>query len=138
MIEEMVGKVERVEGNKLFLRVYGIIYGIHITATFANVLKDKIMDHIKIYCIKIIGDNYEKLYGFLIPADKSLFNELLKVRGVGPSAALKIVCEVAQPGPDEMNLDNIYYELLIRIKGVGKETARKIIEHFEKITGGKK
>ena len=66
------------------------------------------------------------LYGFASSDERSLFLDLLKVDGVGPKGALKIMSSVSSSRLMEV-LDNGDLEMLEKIPGVGKKTAGKMI-----------
>jgi Holliday junction DNA helicase RuvA len=67
-----------------------------------------------------------KLYGFVSPERRRVFLELLKVQGIGPRAALKILGGM---GEDELEnaLDTEDLPRLERIPGLGHKTAQKMI-----------
>jgi holliday junction DNA helicase RuvA len=67
-----------------------------------------------------------RLYGFCDTAERALFLDLLKVEGVGPKAALKMLSGVDREQFTRA-LDNDDVEALSAVPGVGKKTAQKII-----------
>lgn len=66
------------------------------------------------------------LYGFASADERSLFLDLLKVDGVGPKGAVKIMSSVSSSRLMEI-LENGDLEMLEKIPGVGKKTAGKMI-----------
>jgi Holliday junction DNA helicase RuvA subunit len=71
-------------------------------------------------------DDQMKLYGFAQTSERVLFLELLKVDGIGPRQALRILSST----PPEMFLpilDAGDVEALSRTPGIGKKTAQKIV-----------
>src|SRR5574344_2990589 len=66
------------------------------------------------------------LYGFASTSDRALFLDLLKVDGIGPKGALKIMSNVS---PSELTavLDSGNLAALEKIPGVGKKTAGKML-----------
>ncbi len=66
------------------------------------------------------------LYGFANADERSIFLDLLKVDGVGPKGALKIMSSVSSSRLMEV-LENGDLEMLEKIPGVGKKTAGKMI-----------
>lgn len=71
-------------------------------------------------------DNSMNLYGFSSDFERNLFLDLLKVDGVGPKGAVKIMSSVSS---NELTtiLENGEVELLEKIPGVGKKTAGKMM-----------
>lgn len=66
------------------------------------------------------------LYGFATADERTLFLDLLKVDGVGPKGALKIMSSVSSGRLMEV-LENGDMEMLEKIPGVGKKTAGKMM-----------
>ena len=66
------------------------------------------------------------LYGFASSDERSLFIDLLKVDGVGPKGAVKIMSSVSSARLMEI-LEKGDLEMLEKIPGVGKKTAGKMI-----------
>ncbi|MCR4899443.1 MAG: Holliday junction branch migration protein RuvA [Treponema sp.] len=71
-------------------------------------------------------DQLMAIYGFASADERSLFMDLLKVDGVGPKGALKIMSSVSSSRLMEV-LENGDLEMLEKIPGVGKKTAGKMI-----------
>ena len=71
-------------------------------------------------------DQLMTLYGFASADERSLFLDLLKVDGVGPRGAVKIMSSVSSSRLMEI-LENGDLEMLEKIPGVGKKTAGKMI-----------
>lgn len=66
------------------------------------------------------------LYGFVSVEERSVFLDLLKVDGVGPKAAVKIMSSVSSSRLMDV-LEKGDLEMLEKIPGVGKKTAGKIM-----------
>ena len=67
-----------------------------------------------------------KLYGFAAEERRTAFLELLKVEGIGPKAALKILSGIEQEEL-ERALENEDLARLEAVPGLGKKTAQKMI-----------
>jgi Holliday junction DNA helicase RuvA len=66
------------------------------------------------------------LYGFLTQDEKALFEKLIGVSGIGPTAAVKILSGLA--APDLIHaIQRGEVEKLVRIPGVGKKTAERMV-----------
>ena len=71
-------------------------------------------------------DQLMTLYGFASAEERSVFLDLLKVDGVGPKGAVKIMSSVSSSRlPDVLERGDL--EMLEKIPGVGKKTAGKMI-----------
>ena len=71
-------------------------------------------------------DQLMTLYGFANADERSIFLDLLKVDGVGPKGAVKIMSSVSSSRLMEV-LENGDLEMLEKIPGVGKKTAGKMM-----------
>lgn len=71
-------------------------------------------------------DQLMTLYGFASTDERSIFLDLLKVDGVGPKGAVKIMSSVSSSRLMEV-LENGDLEMLEKIPGVGKKTAGKMM-----------
>ncbi len=71
-------------------------------------------------------DQLMSLYGFASVDERSLFLDLLKVDGVGPKGAVKIMSSVSSSRLTDI-LEKGDLEMLEKIPGVGKKTAGKMI-----------
>ena len=80
----------------------------------------------KVYTWLQHTDQLMTMYGFANAEERSLFLDLLKVDGVGPKGALKIMSSVSSSRLMEI-LENGDLEMLEKIPGVGKKTAGKMI-----------
>ena len=66
------------------------------------------------------------LFGFASEADRALFFDLIKVDGIGPKGALKIMSNIASPDLARI-LDSGDLDSLQKVPGVGKKTAAKML-----------
>lgn len=71
-------------------------------------------------------DQLMSLYGFASSEEREVFLDLLKVDGVGPKGAVKIMSSVSSSRLMDV-LDRGDLEMLEKIPGVGKKTAGKMI-----------
>ncbi len=77
----------------------------------------------------VVGDAMN-LYGFADPRDRELFHRLLKIPGVGPQTALRILAEA----PAETLLQAVAdgdVRFFSRISGVGKKRALRILSELK-------
>lgn len=73
-----------------------------------------------------VREDAQILYGFLTEAERSLFRQLLKVNGVGAKMALAILSGM---NPQEFRLcvQGADQAALVRLPGIGKKTAERLI-----------
>jgi Holliday junction DNA helicase RuvA len=80
----------------------------------------------RVYVYLYHRDDQVRLYGFSQNLEREVFLDLLKVEGVGPRQALKILSGV-EVGRFIDALEGEDLDLLSTIPGVGKKTAQKIM-----------
>ena len=125
MIYAINGKVFEKSEGKIYLNTKsGIIYEINVSLiTFSKLEKD---EEILILITEIIKENEYTLYGFLDKDEKKLFDELLKINGVGPKAALGIISTLT-PGEFMNAVKNSDINTLKKVPGIGPKSAKRII-----------
>jgi holliday junction DNA helicase RuvA len=134
MIGQLKGKILEKQPPQLLLDVNGVGYEIDAPMSTFYRLPDIGQDVILLTHLTVREDAHH-LFGFYTKQEKLLFRTLLKVNGVGPRLALTILSSVE---PDEFvrSIVNNDTANLIRVPGVGKKTAeRLIIEMRDKLAG---
>jgi Holliday junction DNA helicase RuvA len=81
---------------------------------------------VRVYTYLLHREDSMRLYGFLDPAERSLFLDLQKVDGVGPRGAMRILSGIERKEFVEA-LDRDDVDALSAVPGIGKKTAQKII-----------
>ena len=125
MIYAISGNIYEKNEGKIYLNTQsGIVYEINVSLiTFSQIQKD---EEIFILITEIIKENEYTLYGFLQKDEKKLFDELLKINGIGPKAALGIISTLT---PNEfMNaVKSADINTLKKVPGIGPKSAKRII-----------
>lgn len=82
-----------------------------------------------------VREDAQILYGFLTEAERTLFRLLLKVNGVGAKMALAILSGM-NPQEFRVCVLNADQQALVRLPGIGKKTAeRLIVEMRDRVEG---
>ena len=137
MIGQLRGIILEKQPPLLLLDVNGVGYEIDAPMGTFYRLPD-IGQEVTLLTHFVVREDAHHLFGFFTRDERMLFRTLLKVNGVGPKLALTILSSI---DPDEfvrcvMNNDTAS---LVRIPGVGKKTAeRLIIEMRDKLTSWQK
>jgi Holliday junction DNA helicase RuvA len=125
MIRYLKGQVIEVELSGVVLEVNGIGYGISCSQFTLQELSGAGKEAtLLIYHHITEGD--QRLFGFTNTAEKTLFEQLITVKGVGPKVALNIISGM----PVEQIMGAIIERqagLLSKIPGIGKKSAERII-----------
>lgn len=139
MIEFIAGSAEK-ETDGLVVLDQNIAYRIHSTDAVEQEMKDSSGDY-KIYIVYTVnGQTYvPKLFGFIDPAERSMFNILITVQRVGHNTALSVLNAI-----NHHDLAILIVQgdeaALTKVKGIGKQTAKRIIvdlqDKLKKLVGG--
>ena len=125
MIGFLRGKLVHKAPPLLMLDVQGVGYKLEAPmTTFYNLplLGAEILLHTHL----VVREDAHSLFGFINEADRSLFRTLIKVNGVGPKLALTILSGLTAE-EFHRNIHNNDTQALIRLPGVGKKTAERLV-----------
>ena len=125
----MIGRISGILAEKtpplVLVDVHGVGYEISVPmSSFYNLpalgLQVVLLTHL------VVREDAQLLYGFLTQAERSTFNELVKISGVGPRTALSIlsglsVSELAQAVTRQDGAR------LVKVPGIGKKTAERLL-----------
>jgi Holliday junction DNA helicase RuvA len=132
MIAHLRGKLLVKHPNQAIVEVAGVGYDVTITVpTFSDLpgAGSEVALHVHTH----VREDVIALYGFLRTAEKSLFEKLLTVSGIGPKLAITILSGMAA---EEMvsAIRSGDVAQLTRIPGIGKKTAeRMVLELHDKL-----
>jgi len=124
MIGYLEGKVTHLQTDSCFLNVRGVGYRVFISTTTRQKLAPGI--DILLFTYLNVREDALLLYGFSSQAEYEMFQHLLTVSGIGPKVAMGIVSAMTPDGfriaVGQKRLDD-----LIRLPGIGKKTAERIL-----------
>jgi len=133
MIAHLRGKLLAKRPNQAIVETGGVGYDVTISIPTYSGLPaagGEVALHIHTH----VREDMIALYGFLRPAEKTLFEKLITVSGIGPKLAITILSGMAA---DEMvnAIRGSDIARLTRIPGIGKKTAeRMVLELRDKLT----
>ena len=125
MIAHLRGKLLTKHPNQAVVETGGVGYDVTITVpTFSGLpaLGDEVALHVHTH----VREDVIALYGFLRSAEKTLFEKLIPVSGIGPKLAITILSGMAA---DEMvnSIRGNDLARLTRIPGIGRKTAERMV-----------
>jgi Holliday junction DNA helicase RuvA len=125
MIAHLRGKLLTKNPNRAIVETGGVGYDVTITVpTFSDLpaLGDEVALHVHTH----VREDVIALYGFLRSAEKTLFEKLITVSGIGPKLAITILSGMAA---DEMvnSIRGNDLARLTRIPGIGRKTAERMV-----------
>lgn len=133
MYDYISGQIKDLNPTYVVIDNQGIGYYCHISLNSYTAMKGK--DQALVYIKEIIREDVHDLYGFLEKEERSLFNLLISVSGVGANTARVILSSLS--GQElELAIGEGNVNTLKSVKGIGLKTAQRIIvELKDKIQG---
>lgn len=125
MFNSIIGTVTGKNSRQLFIEANGIEWDICMPDSNIDMLPE-IGKEVRVFTWLHHTESLMNLYGFASPEERLLFLDLLRVDGVGPKAAVKIMSGVDSKRLFEI-LESGDVEILEKIPGVGKKTAGKMM-----------
>jgi Holliday junction DNA helicase RuvA len=123
MIASIEGIVAASYADHVVVAVNGIGYKVFMPGTSIDRIDG---DHIFLHTIMIVREDAITLYGFLSLAERELFEKVTSVTGIGPKLGLAILSTL---GPEHLRnaVVSDQPDVLVRVPGIGKKMAQKII-----------
>ena len=124
MIAYLNGKLAHKEPTFVIIDVNGVGYHVSISLNTFSEIKDK--EAIRLSTYMHVREDAQILYGFSSDAEKSMFQNLISVNGVGPNTAMVVLSYL----PTAELKNAIIHEdaaTLQAVKGIGGKTAQRII-----------
>ncbi|HEY4683405.1 MAG TPA: Holliday junction branch migration protein RuvA [Candidatus Acidoferrales bacterium] len=125
MIGSLHGTVAEKRPNRILVDVNGVGYAVQVPlSTYVEL--GPLRSEVSLLIHTHVREDALTLYGFLTAKEKSLFEQLLKVTGIGPNLAITLLSGLAV---DEL-VPAIRRNDLVRltaIPGIGRKTAERIV-----------
>ncbi len=129
MISSLRGIVQAVTEDSLVLEVGGV--GLHVAAPSSVIERVAgIGKPLFLHTYLIVRQDALRLFGFSSLEERGIFLELLQVTGIGPRIALAVLSTLSIDSLRQAVTGN-QVEALVRVPGIGKKTAEKIIFHLK-------
>ena len=125
MFNSLTGIITAKFPKQVFIDTHGIEWDLCVPDSNLDMLPP-VGNEAKIYTWLQHTDQLMSLYGFASADERSVFLDLLKVDGVGPKGAVKIMSAVSSGRLLDV-LEKGDVEMLEKIPGVGKKTAGKMM-----------
>lgn len=125
MFNSLTGTITGKFPQKLYIDTHGIEWDVTVPDSALEKLPDVGCEG-RVFVWMQHTDNLMNLYGFASDYDRSLFFDLLKVDGIGPKGAVKIMNNITSDQLVSI-LEKGDLALLEKVPGVGKKTAAKML-----------
>jgi Holliday junction DNA helicase RuvA len=125
MIGRVSGTLAEKNPPQVVVVAHGVGYELDVPmSTFYNL--PRVGEPVELLTHLVVREDAHLLFGFLTPAERSAFRQLLKVNGVGPKVALAVLSglsveDLAQAVAAEDT------GRLTKVPGVGKKTAERLV-----------
>ncbi|MCK9170070.1 MAG: Holliday junction branch migration protein RuvA [Treponema sp.] len=125
MFNSLTGTITGKFPNTVYIDTHGIEWSISVPGSAFDALPP-VGQTGKVYTYLVHTQDLMSLYGFASNEERQLFLDLLKVDGIGPKAAVKILSNIAgQQLVDALDKGDV--AVLEKVPGVGKKTAAKMM-----------
>ncbi len=130
MINAVNGRVVKLESNNVIILTHsGLEYYLEISS-FCSSHIQSILDsgerEVRVLSVLMHREDSMSLFGFSDERERTVFNELINVSGIGPKGAMKIISGISL-NDFLMALDKSDVKRLSKVPGLGAKTAQKII-----------
>ena len=132
MIASLRGKMLEKHPNQVIVDTGGVGYDVTIpVSTFSSLGETGSEVRLRIHTH--VREDAIQLFGFLTAEEKTVFERLISVSGIGPKLAITVLSGLATPDLVAAIREGAV-DRLVRIPGVGKKTAeRMVLELKEKL-----
>lgn len=125
MFNSLTGIITEKLPQTLYLETNGIEWDVCMPDSSLNNLPC-VGSEARVYTWMYHKEDLMKLYGFATANDRAVFLDLLKVDGVGPKGAIKILSNISSKDLASA-LDGEDINRIEKVPGVGKKTAQKMM-----------
>ncbi len=125
MIASLTGILKEKGSSELIVDVGGVGYRVFVSLQTFHHLPN-VGDRVTLMIHTAVRENDLSLYGFLESEEKTLFQKLISVSGIGPRLAMTVLSGIAS----QDLIQALRAEDLVRltaISGIGKKTAERMI-----------
>jgi Holliday junction DNA helicase RuvA len=125
MIASLRGALLEKRPNQIIVDVQGVGYDVAIPISTYASLPDAGTE-VKLHVHTHVREDAIALFGFLTSEEKTLFEKLISVSGIGPKLGISVLSGLAAPDlASAIRAGDI--QKLTRIPGVGKKTAERMV-----------
>ncbi len=126
MIEYIKGILTELNPTEAVIEAAGVGYDIAITLPTYSALVGQEDKEAKLFVTEVIREDTHELYGFVVRAERQLFELLMTVSGVGAATA-RMVMSAFSAEELRMLIATGNSKGMAKVKGLGPKTAQRII-----------
>ena len=126
MYEYITGRLEEISPTDAIVEACGVGYDLLISLSTFSRLQGAQGKNVKLFTCHLVREDDESLYGFADKSERSVFELLISVSGVGPGSARMILSAMTADEVREAVLANDVNKFK-SVKGIGLKTAQRVI-----------
>lgn len=126
MIIALEGEIFIKEPTRVALKCAGVVYEVFVSLQTSNQIKAKVGENLTLHIAHIIREDAQLLFGFMELIEKSLFERLIKINGVGPKVAIAIL-STYNPQTFAKIVESNDIKSMQRVPGIGPKSAGRIL-----------
>lgn len=124
MFAYLKGKLAFQDPTYVIIDIQGVGYEVKISLNTFSKIKDK--ENIQLFTHFHVKEDAQILFGFADQHEKSIFQHLISISGVGPSTGLMVLSSLSPEEVEEAILGEDV-RTIQAVKGIGAKTAQRII-----------
>lgn len=133
MISLLRGPIIETGSRFVVIDINNIGYKVYVTDNTLHILK--IGNETTLWTYLVVREDALDLYGFTSPKEKSFFELLISISGIGPKSALNILSLVSiDTLTSSIRSGSVAH--LVKVSGIGRKTAEKILLELKDKLGG--
>src|SRR5947209_12038916 len=125
MIAFLRGTLVEKHPNQVIIETGGVGYDVQIPVSTFSALADSGTE-VTLRIHTHVREDALLLFGFATPDEKTIFEKLISISGIGPKLAITVLSGLATSDLVSA-IRNSDVQRLVRIPGVGKKTAERIV-----------
>lgn len=130
MIDRLTGTIAEVTPSHVVLDVQGVGYDLRCSSMTAAALPGEGSAGVTLFTRLVVRENAISLFGFISKEERSLFERLVAVSGVGPSLALSVLSTFT-PSAFATIVAASDTTRMATIPGVGKKLANRLVVELQ-------
>ncbi|WP_293995144.1 Holliday junction branch migration protein RuvA [Sphaerotilus sp.] len=125
MIGRLTGTLAEKSPPQILIDVNGVGYEVDVPmSTFYNL--PHLGERVSLHTHFVVREDAQLLYGFLTPAERETFRQLIRITGVGPRIALAVLSGMSA-GELAQAVSTQQVGRLVKVPGIGKKTAERLL-----------
>ncbi|MGE3165031.1 MAG: Holliday junction branch migration protein RuvA [Planctomycetota bacterium] len=132
MFDFVSGFLVQCEGDRAVIETGGLGYSLVVPESTARELRGQ--ERARLFTSMRVRDDRLVIYGFASREERSVFERLCTISGVGPGTAITILSGIPL-AEFRMAIIDGQVQVLTRIKGIGRKTAERLVLELREVFG---